>query len=350
MKNKLQKPDRLVCVDDARFDAHEADGPHPECPERLTAVRGALASAVPPDRRRDLAPRPATDEELLRAHTEEHLVSLRESLQTSRGYIDGDTFFSPGSEKAAWLAAGAAAQLASDMAQSQAPHIGVLAARPPGHHATRDRAMGFCLLNNVAVAAHAALAAGSERVAIVDWDVHHGNGTQDIFYDDGRVLFISLHQWPLYPGSGRPSEIGRGDGLGSTVNLALPAGSDGAVYGDAFRQVVLPALEAFDPEVLLVSSGFDAHAADPLANMALRATDYGAMAHALWEQACERGQSRLGLMLEGGYDLAALQASADAALKGLQGNAQPLHQAPIDPRAQQAIDATRGALSGYLGM
>ncbi len=193
--------------------------------------------------------------------------------------------------------------------------IGLVAARPPGHHALADRAMGFCLLNNVAVTARA-LAAEGERVAIVDWDVHHGNGTQAIFWDDPQVLYVSLHQWPCYPGTGRASEVGGPQAAGLTVNLPLPPGATGDVVRDAFDRVAAPAIDSFQPTWVLVSAGFDAHRADPLAELALSAGDFAGLATAV---AAHAPPGRLVLHLEGGYDLRALRSSVAATLGALLG-------------------------------
>ncbi|MCA9609748.1 MAG: histone deacetylase, partial [Myxococcales bacterium] len=245
-------------VDDPRFATHRSRGPHPERPERLDAARSGAAHAL--DGATVIAlEAPEADRDALAAiHTIDYLDELERILAEGWGQLDEDTFCSPGSRDAALCAAGGAAALARALMAGEAKR-GLALLRPPGHHAEADRAMGFCLLNNVALAAEAARAAGAARVAIVDWDVHHGNGTQHVFEDRDDVLFISLHQWPLYPGTGRATEIGRGAGAGRTLNLALPAGADDAVYGEAFRRVVLPALRAHAPDLVLVSAGFDAH-------------------------------------------------------------------------------------------
>jgi acetoin utilization deacetylase AcuC-like enzyme len=335
----------LFCLDDARFDAHKDKGPHPEQPARLAAVRRGLVETLA-DSAELVTPREAADDELLRVHTPEHLALLERMFAQGQGHIDGDTFFGPGSRTAARLAAGAGAQLGERLMREESA-IGVLTARPPGHHATRSRAMGFCLLNNVAVAAAAALAGGAERVAILDWDVHHGNGTQAIFEDDPRVLFISLHQSPLYPGTGKSDEIGEGAGRGRTINLPLPGGSQGKEYGAAFRQVVLPALEQFNADVLLVSSGFDAHRDDPLAGMGLSDDDFGAFTRTAWQLTQRLGKPRLGIVLEGGYDLAALERSSRAVGEALLGKSFALDEGVIGAHAERAIDATRRALDGH---
>ena len=308
----------IALVDDERFDGHRAMEMHPERPERLAAARAGLERAVAADELVRVAARPVSDEEVLRVHTESHLRGLRDALSAGWGHIDADTFFSPASEEAAWLAAGGAVELCRAVVAGPVQR-GLALLRPPGHHAVASRAMGFCLLNNIAIAAADALARGLSRVAIVDWDVHHGNGTQDIFYEDARVLFVSLHQSPLYPGTGRVDERGAGGGKGTTVNVPMPPGSGPAAYGAAFRELVLPALRAFDAELVLVSSGFDAHARDPLAQLELDAGCFGAMTTALLEHVEEAGHGRLALFLEGGYDLEAVEQSVCAVAKALEG-------------------------------
>lgn len=333
----------LFCIDDPRFDGHLSPSGHPECPERLSAVRKGLVTPLLAGGAQLLRPREATYEEILRVHTEQHLQSLEYALALEQGYLDADTFFSRGSRTAAWLAAGGAAELGMRLAGSAQPMAGVLTARPPGHHATDARAMGFCLINNVAVAAASALASGLSRVAILDWDVHHGNGTQAIFEADPRVLFFSLHQWPQYPGTGRSDELGSGDARGNTVNVPLPSGSGPAEYAETFRSIVLPRLRAFAPELVLVSCGFDAHGDDPIGGMALRDEDYGAFTSAVWQAAGAVGCHRLGLVLEGGYDLGALERSGASVARALLGQESQLVEAAVMATAQRAIDATRRA-------
>ena len=207
--------------------------------------------------------------------------------------------------------------------------------------------MGFCLLNNVAFAAKAAQAAGAKRVAIVDWDVHHGNGTQDVFERDADVMFVSLHQWPLYPGTGAPGEVGVGAGAGRTANLALPPGSGAEEYGAAFRSVVLPLLEGFAPDVILVSAGYDAHRSDPLASMQLEGGSYAAMTTSLIDLADRLGHGRVGLVLEGGYDLAALEESVAASAKALMGERTALPEGKASAAATAAIRHTVEALTPH---
>jgi acetoin utilization deacetylase AcuC-like enzyme len=294
-----------------------------------------------------IAAKPASAEDLGRVHPSEYVTALSHALAHGWGHLDPDTFFSPGSAEAAWLAAGGVAEMVRTLMRGDAQQ-GVALLRPPGHHAEPERSMGFCMLNNVAIAATAALDAGAERVAIVDWDVHHGNGTQATFFDDPRVLFVSLHQYPFYPGTGASDEIGRGEAAGSTVNLALPAGCGPEAYGDAFRRVVMPALGHFGADLLLVSAGFDAHARDPLANMQLDDATYQAMATSLLAHVQAQGHGRIGFVLEGGYDLKALEASVSAVARALLGERTALPEDTPSAAQRAAIDATLHALAPHV--
>lgn len=306
----------VAIADDPVFDSHRAAGGHPERPERLAAARAGLARATLGGRpRARLDPRDATDAELERVHAPGHVARIGR-LAGGAGQLDGDTYFAPDSAAAARRAAGAAMAAARAVLEGQAS-LGVALVRPPGHHARPDAAMGFCLFNNVAVAAAGARALGAERVLIVDWDVHHGNGTQEIFYEDPGVLFVSLHQAPFYPGTGATDEVGAGRGRGLTLNVPLSAGAGGEVYRRAFDRIVVPAAAKFGPDLVLISAGYDAHASDPLGGMALREDDYAELTLAL-AAGLPRGLLGSGVVvLEGGYDLravsAALQATVEAA-------------------------------------
>ncbi len=335
----LRARTRVAVVDDARFDDHRPIGHHPERPERLEAARSGLAAGLPSDRRVALAATRADDVDLARVHPGEYVPALARALRRGSGHLDPDTYFSEGSEDAAFAAAGGAIAMARALVRGDAD-AGVALLRPPGHHATPRRPMGFCLMNNIALAAAAALDQGAERVAIVDWDVHHGNGTQDAFYDDPRVLFVSLHQWPFYPGTGRPDEIGVGRGRGTTVNLAMPEGSGPEAYGEAFRRVVLPSLEAFGADALFVSAGFDAHGRDPLGGLHLDDATFGAMAGALVRHVDGAGHGRIGFFLEGGYDLDALEGSMRAVARSLGADAPGLPEGKLRDVEREAIDRT----------
>ena len=288
---------------------HVSPCQHPERPERVAAaIEGAVASDLETV---FVEARAATREELLAVHDSLFLDQLKDFCAAGGGSIDSDTFAVGRSWDAARFAAGAGLTAIEGIERGDAD-VGFAAIRPPGHHAEVDRTMGFCLINNVAVSA-AALVARGRRVAIVDWDAHHGNGTQEIFFDSPDVLYISLHRSPFYPGTGRIQEVGRALGTGATVNIPLRGGSGGSVYRRAFSRVVLPVLDQFGPDWLLVSAGYDGHAADPLGGMTLAADDYGAMAAALGESIQHRNTV---FYLEGGYDLRAIRDSVTATLNG----------------------------------
>jgi acetoin utilization deacetylase AcuC-like enzyme len=336
---------RLALVDDARFDAHEEAG-HPERPERLMAARKGVASASAGERLLHVPARIASDEELTAVHDPALVSGLRRALARGHGHLDPDTYFCPATEEAAWLAAGGTVDAMRTLMADET-RVGLALPRPPGHHAEPSRPMGFCLLNNVAVGAAAALAAGAKKVAIVDWDVHHGNGTQAVFERDPRVLFVSLHQYPFYPGTGSSDEIGQGDGRGTTCNVPLPAAQGPESYAHAFRRVVLPLLDGFGADLVLVSAGYDAHARDPLGGMRLDAASYGAMTTALLDHVQRVGHGRLLLLLEGGYDLDALEHSHAAVVRALLGQRFELPEAPPPEPARLAVERTRAALAPF---
>ncbi len=314
---------------------------HPERPERLLAIDRALAPLAA--RVRDVSPRPATDEEILRAHAREHLERLR-SLAGRRAKIDADTYAAPASFDVAVLAAGATADLALRVARGEAQR-GFALVRPPGHHAEPSEAMGFCLLNTVAIAARALQAnAGVERIAILDWDVHHGNGTQHRFEAERDVLFVSLHQFPLYPGTGALAEQGEGAGEGSTVNFPLPPGCGDPEYAAVFEGVVAPILREFRPELILVSAGFDAHERDPLAQMRVSSDGFAWLARSLRALADDVCGGRVVLALEGGYDLDALGESVARVVETLAASSAPdPGEIPETPVARSLRDVFRDA-------
>jgi acetoin utilization deacetylase AcuC-like enzyme len=259
------------------------------------------------------ATRRATFEELSLAHTPEYVAAIASTVGRSL-MLDPDTFTMADSYHVACHAAGASLDLV-DRVVAHEFHNGFAAVRPPGHHAERDRAMGFCLFNNAAIAAAYALRHHRmERVLIVDWDVHHGNGTQEIFWNDPRVLYVSLHQFPFYPGTGRFDEVGDGDGRGFTVNIPLPRGCGDDEWTAAFRRVVEPIAHAFKPQLVLVSAGFDAHAKDPLGGMRVTETGFASMADSVLSIAREHAGGKLIALLEGGYDIGALSASVETVL------------------------------------
>ena len=290
-------------------------GPHPEQPARIPAILDAVEARGWLGWDRALSP-PASREELTAVHPESHVDFVARVSASGGGQIDLDTVASSGSYEAALHAAGGAVRLAELLVSGEAP-CGFSAHRPPGHHATRSRAMGFCLFNNIAVAArHAIDVLGLQRVMIVDWDVHHGNGTNDIFHSSPEVLFVSIHQSPLYPGSGRPSDLGSGEGLGFTVNLPVPPGSGDAVWCGLVDGVAVPLALAFSPQLILISAGFDAHVDDPLAGCAVTDAGFAAMASSIRRVADSLGVP-VGGVLEGGYGLRALGRSVVATLEAL---------------------------------
>jgi acetoin utilization deacetylase AcuC-like enzyme len=335
---------RALLVDDTRFDAHVPLGHHPERPERLAAARAGARSARASYE--PVAARPATDEELARVH-DARFVEALSRLRGESGYLDPDTYVSAGSVDAARLAAGSLVAMVDAMLDGPVGK-GVALLRPPGHHARPARAMGFCLLNNIAVAAAHARARGVSRIAIVDWDVHHGNGTQEMFWKDASVLYVSTHQFPFYPGTGDVDEAGEGDGTGYTVNVPLAAGGDDAVYATAFERVVLPVIEAYAPELVLVSAGFDAAVRDPLAQMELSNAAYGWMSRALARVAdAAPAHGRMGLVLEGGYDLVALEGGVRSAIAGMLDDvADEPARAPDDEGVERAAKAASRAWAG----
>lgn len=291
----------VIVVAHERFHEHRPASWHPERPERLEAVQAGMDSFADDGALVRIPPRVATLCELERVHRRSTIERLEELDRVGGGEIDSDTLLSAGSWPAAQLAAGAGLA-AVDALENTDAVAAFCAVRPPGHHAGPAQSMGFCLLNNAAVTA-AALVERGERVAIIDIDAHHGNGTQSVFEADQRVLFVSLHQWPAYPGTGAAGEIGTGPGAGFTVNVPLPAETTGDVYLRAFDEIVTPELDAFAPTWVLVSAGYDSHRLDPLTNLGLTSADHGALV-----SRCARyaASGRLILFLEGGYHPEAL--------------------------------------------
>jgi acetoin utilization deacetylase AcuC-like enzyme len=305
-------------------------GQHPENVRRLEAVISQLEQTGIKRQLTPVEPRPATIAELSLVHREKYISQVREAARKGGGWLDVDTVMSADSYDAALYAAGGTIQATEAVINGDVNSAFALV-RPPGHHATAQRAMGFCLFNNVAIAARNALTGhGLERVVIIDFDVHHGNGTQDAFYEDSQVLYISTHQYPHYPGTGSIEESGTGDGRGTTVNLPLPGGCGDNEYQQAFSQVVVPAIERFKPQLLLVSAGYDAHWSDELSLMQVSVTGFAWMVKIIRELADELCRGSLVFSLEGGYNLAALAASVTATFDVLLGKTDiddPLGQA-----------------------
>src|SRR5438093_1279569 len=302
-------------VSDARMLAHDPGRSHPERADRLRVLLDHLEDAPGLVR---LHPRLATEDELALVHTRAHIERVARTAGRPRVVFDPDTSASADSYEAARLAAGSLlvgceAILAGEVANAFA------LVRPPGHHAERERAMGFCLFNNVAVAAAFLGTKGIARVAILDWDLHHGNGTQHLFEADPDVLYVSTHQYPFYPGTGAVDEVGRGEGAGRTVNLPFPAGFGDAEYERAFDEVIAPIVRQFAPEFVLVSAGFDCDHRDPLGGMEVTPTGFTAMARACVDLAEESAGGRIAAVLEGGYDLGAIVEGVDATLAAMRG-------------------------------
>lgn len=305
-------------VFDKWFLTHAPPYDHPENPGRLEAIWRRFQHEGLVETCRRVAVRQATREELARVHTEHHIDLIEATARDSFRQLDPDTYTSSHSALAARLAAGSLIDLAIEVAAGRLDN-GYALLRPPGHHAEADRAMGFCLFNNVAIAARALRAAGVARILIVDWDLHHGNGTQHAFREDPTVLYFSTHQYPFYPGTGGLAEIGGGEGRGYTVNVPWPSGMGDAEYIAAFDRVLLPIAKAFEPELVLVSAGFDAAAGDPLGEMRVSPRGYAAMTRRLLDLA----GGRVVLALEGGYNLDAIARSAAASLRELLGEREP---------------------------
>jgi acetoin utilization deacetylase AcuC-like enzyme len=313
-------------------------GAHPERIARIPAIEAELAERGWAGLERMEAP--AADEALLlTVHSPEHVAAIRSIVERGGGAIDMDTVTSPGSWEAALHSAGGAVRMADLLVGERSHAAAFCGLRPPGHHAEPDRAMGFCLFANVAIAARRAQQAhGVERVLVLDWDVHHGNGTNDIFHEDPSVLFVSIHQWPLYPGSGDAGDVGRGAGRGFTVNLPVPPGSGDETFVSHVEHLVAPLAREYDPGLILVSAGYDAHRDDPLADCEVTEAGYAAMAASVRRAADALGVP-VGAVLEGGYELSALARSVAATLEVLAADAAPPEsEVPLHPLTAEALE------------
>jgi acetoin utilization deacetylase AcuC-like enzyme len=335
----MAKP--LVVIDQAYL-KHLPGGSHPERPERIQVLLD-LAGALDRNNFDVVAPRAASRADVERIHGSDH-VRLVESTSTVNHYaLDGDTITCRDSFAVSVLAVGGFLTLLDKIAAKESSS-GFALVRPPGHHALSDRAMGFCLFNTMAIgAAYLKHQHGAKKILIMDWDVHHGNGTQDAFYEDPGVLFISTHQFPYYPGTGALTEVGAGAGEGFTINVPLPAGCADAEYLQVFQHIVVPAAEKFQPEWILVSAGFDPHRRDPLGGMGVTEDGFGAMARVLLALASRFADARIAFLLEGGYDLAGLRNSVAAVLnamierKAQQNTCLPLAGSRIEPLLRQVL-------------
>lgn len=336
---------RVGFYEDPLFREHDAGLGHPERPGRLDAVRRGLREAGLEARLRLLSPRPATAQELTRVHTPEHVAIVAATAgRTFR--FDPDTAASPRSYEAARLAAGAVVDAVDRVLDDQLDRA-FCAVRPPGHHAEAGRAMGFCLFNNVAVAAAHALRRGLERVLVIDPDVHHGNGTQAIFEQDPRVLYISSHEFPFYPGTGSLAEVGKGRGRGFTVNLPMPAGCGDAEYARVYRDIVEPIGIAFDPQLVLVSQGFDPHRDDPLAGMNVTPDGFATVMASCLRTARGAALGTLVVALEGGYDLDGIAESSAAVVRVLLGEAPGKKPAPSSKTADELVALYRESYAPF---
>jgi acetoin utilization deacetylase AcuC-like enzyme len=330
MKNKVGY------VYDPVYLRHET-GEHPENPQRLEAIMALLARSGLKERLALIEPRPATEKELALVHREAYITRIKEIGQAGGGYLDSETIISPGSFDAALYAAGGVIRAVDAVMAAEANAVFALV-RPPGHHATPGQAMGFCIFNNVAIAASYALKKhGLKRVAVIDFDVHHGNGTQEAFVNDPAVLYVSTHQYPHYPGSGGIGETGRGQAAGTKVNIPLPRGCGDAEYQRVFEQIIIPVVKRFHPGLILVSAGYDPHWADGLAEMRVTVKGFAWMVSTIKALADELCEGRLVLGLEGGYNLEALAYSVKATFDVLLGETEiedrlgpPPHYFPPD--------------------
>jgi acetoin utilization deacetylase AcuC-like enzyme len=337
----------VILISSERFAEHQTPPGHPECPERAE-VMDVVAAHWRNQGGEVVAPRLATHEQLARVHDDEYIEQIKGTAGRPTA-LDPDTYTSPESYEIALLAAGAAVD-AVERVMGASNMTAFALVRPPGHHAEQDRAMGFCLFNNIAVAAAHARTLGAAKVAIIDFDVHHGNGTQDAFYSDPDTLYMSTHQYPFYPGTGAAHEIGAERGLGRTVNLPLEVGATDDDYRLVFEEVIVPIVGSFDPDLLLVSAGFDAHERDPLAGMRVSTQAFAAMTTELRRVADRCCEGRMALVTEGGYDLRAFGASLGLCVHTLGAPAsepQWPNARADSARGRHTADAAKQALSGY---
>jgi len=309
-----QSPLTQVFYDPAML-RHEPPGDHPEHPKRLDAAMESVRALERQSRLTVVAPRPATEDEILRVHTPQYLKLVRAEIEAGRRTLStGDTDISSGSLGAALAAAGTVVSAVDAVVGGRARHA-FCAVRPPGHHASQARGMGFCVFNNIAIGArHAARAHGIERILIADWDVHHGNGTQEVFWSDGSVLFFDTHQHPWYPGTGSPAETGEGKGRGRIVNRPFPAGAGRDEIRGAFRTELVPAAERFRPQLVMISAGFDSRAGDPLGKFTLTDADFAELTAIVAGIARQHAGGRVVSVLEGGYSRDGLARAVSAHL------------------------------------
>jgi len=294
-------------------------GAHCETAQRLVEIMGVLTNKGILNQVTRISPRPASVDELLTIHSKDHVARVERACRGGGAWLDADTIVSPMSYDAGLMAAGGLIEAVDAVMKGDVDNAFALV-RPPGHHATRSAAMGFCLFNNVAIATrHAMSKHNLDRVLIADFDVHHGNGTQDAFYEDPHVLYFSTHQYPHYPGTGSVEETGRGAGQGSTVNVPLPGGCGDEEYLRVYSEILVPVAERFQPQLVMVSAGYDVHWADPLASMQLSTTGLAQITTIIKTMAERLCKGRLVFTLEGGYDLAAISQSVRGTIEALMG-------------------------------
>ena len=338
---------RYGLVLDPVFLEHRVPPEHPERPDRIRAISGGLSAQSSFKRLVKVPPAPASEEAILRVHTRDHFAQIRGTRLQPLHPLDWDTYSGGASHDVALLAAGSVIRMIELLFGGDLDS-GFAAIRPPGHHAEPGKAMGFCLFNNVAVGAQWALDQGLvRRVAIVDFDVHHGNGTQAAFYHRDDVLYVSLHQHPLYPGTGYYTEVGVGKGKGMTVNFPIPAGQNNGFYSSLLRRMVLPILTSYAPELILISAGFDAHRDDPLAGMLLDENGYAGMALELNRAAETICGGRILYVLEGGYNLKALAASVETTVAAGMNPPKAVPELESSPNSGPYMEQLRPVLSPY---
>ena len=333
---------KTAVVVDEEYLKHRPGESHPERPERIKVLLD-LAGALDDAEFQLLPPRTATRAQIETCHSPDHVALIESTSRANQYALDGDTITSRDSFGVSLLAVGGFLRMLDAIAAGESQG-GFALVRPPGHHARPEQAMGFCLFNTMAIGVeHLKRAHHAQRVLVMDWDVHHGNGTQEMFYADSSVFFISTHQYPFYPGTGAAREVGAGAGEGYTLNIPLPAGCADGEYLGAFRDVIVPAVKKFQPDWILVSAGFDPHKRDPLGGMGVTETGFAAMAHALLRLAAECADNKIAFLLEGGYDLTALSASVASVLNEIR---RPAHGDVVPAAAGERIQPLiKGILS-----
>lgn len=325
-------------VADKVFENHLPSYGHPESPERITALLKMLEEKELISKMKRIPLRKAEDEEILLVHTKSHFERIR-ATDGKNVYLDPDTSTSPDSFQTSLFAVGSCLNMMGEFLKGNIK-TGFALIRPPGHHAESDRAMGFCLFNNIAIIAEYCIKNGLDRIAIVDWDLHHGNGTQWAFWTRRNVLYISIHRWPYYPGTGSLKEVGEGDGRGYTVNIPLPGGCDNMVYAGCFEEIIAPIIKYYSPGVILVSAGFDPYIDDPLGDMRVTAEGFGAMTQILLDLAKETGAGGPFLFLEGGYSINGLTISIEKIFRVLLGEERVSIKGLIPPYIREPFLAT----------